>query len=124
MLFRSHFSDRSGLGSSEDYYALYGIIESSSFSHGSVDGPRAFDEKRAGLAAIKKKIAAALGDAVKGQPAAQPATMPEGYQLISDIRKTKGKDWFADGEAWNGALTASKDFMVDAKGVFAWGPFV
>ena len=103
--------------SNEDYYALYGIIESSSFSHGSVDGPRAFDEKRAGLAAIKKKIAAALGDAVKGQPAAQPATMPEGYQLISDIRKTKGKDWFADGEAWNGALTASKDFMVDAKGV-------
>ena len=103
--------------SSEDYYALYGVIESSSFSHGSVDGPQTFEEKRAGLIAIKKKIATALGDTVKVQPAAQPETIPEGYRLISDIRKTKGKDWFADGEAWNGALTASRDFMAGAKGV-------
>ncbi|MDP6903665.1 MAG: DUF1549 domain-containing protein, partial [Verrucomicrobiota bacterium] len=103
--------------STEDYYALYGIIKSSSFSHGSVDGPRTFDEKRTGLAAIKKKIAAALGDAVKGQPAAQSEKVPEGYQLISDIRQTGGKDWFADGVAWSDGVTAQGDFTIGANAV-------
>jgi len=103
--------------STEDYYALYGIIKSSSFSHGSVDGPRTFDEKRTGLAAIKKKIAAALGDAVKGQPTAQSEKIPEGYQLISDIRQTGGKDWFADGVAWSDGVTAQGDFTIGANAV-------
>jgi hypothetical protein len=69
------------------------------------------------LASIKKKVATAIGSVVKEQPAAQPETMPEGYQLISDIRKTKGKDWFADGIAWDNGLTAQGDFTIEAKAV-------
>ena len=36
-------------------------------------------------------------------------------KLISDIRKTQGRDWFADGEAWADALTKPGDFTVNAK---------
>ncbi|SVE43444.1 uncharacterized protein METZ01_LOCUS496298, partial [marine metagenome] len=96
--------------STRDYYALYGLIGSGSFSHGSVDGMKTFSEKRKALQGLKAKIASQ----VKVEPAPTPdkQAKPDGYQLISDISQTGGKDWFADGEAWANALTDANDFMV------------
>ena len=103
--------------STADYYALYGLVKSSSFSHGSVDGPRVFTEKAQALLKIKKILAAPLGDRLKVQTTAEPKVKTDGYQLISDIRKTKGKDWFADGVAWHNAFTASGDFTIEGQSV-------
>jgi len=99
--------------STRDYYALYGLIESGSFSHGSVDGTKTFSEKRKVLQGLKAKIAGQ----VKVEPAPTPdkQVKPDGYQLISDISQTGGKDWFADGEAWANALTDANDFMVQGE---------
>ena len=103
--------------STADYYSLYGLVKSSSFSHGSVDGPRVFTEKAQALLKIKKILAAPLGDRLKVQTTAEPKVKTDGYQLISDIRQTKGKDWFADGVAWHNAFTASGDFTIEGQTV-------
>jgi len=103
--------------STADYYSLYGLVKSGSFSHGSVDGPRVFTEKAQALLKIKKILAAPLGDRLKVQTTAEPKVKTDGYQLISDIRKTKGKDWFADGVAWHNAFTASGDFTIEGQAV-------
>mgnify|MGYP000400887249 CR=1 FL=1 len=106
--------------STRDFYALYGMIESGSFSHGAVDGSAKFGDTRRALAESKKKIASALPASLLKEwknETSTPADRPEGYQLISDIRQTRGKDWFADGEAWVGALTQPSEFTVGAKSV-------
>lgn len=103
--------------STADYYSLYGLVKSGSFSHGSIDGPQAFVEKSRALMEIKRKLAGILDDSINVKPEAQPEIKTDGYQLISDIRQTKGKDWFADGVAWNEAQTALGDFVVSGKGV-------
>lgn len=99
--------------STADYYALYGLIESSSFSHGAVDGPQKFAAQQKGLADLKQKIRPTLPK--QDEAASTPAEANEKHQLISDIRKTQGRDWFADGEAWADALTKRGDFTVNAK---------
>ena len=99
--------------STADYYALYGLIESGSFSHGAVDGPEKFAALQKGLADLKQKIRPTLPKQDEAAPA--PAEANEKHQLISDIRKTQGRDWFADGEAWADALTQPGDFTVNAK---------
>ena len=99
--------------STADYYALYGLIESGSFSHGAVDGPEKFDALQKGLADLKQKIRPTLSKQDEAAPT--PAEANEKHQLISDIRKTQGRDWFADGEAWADALTKPGDFTVNAK---------
>uniref|UniRef100_UPI002599AD7E DUF1549 domain-containing protein n=1 Tax=uncultured Sulfitobacter sp. TaxID=191468 RepID=UPI002599AD7E len=84
--------------STRDFYALYGMIESGSFSHGAVDGSAKFGDTRRALAESKKKIASALPASLLKEwknETSTPADRPEGYQLISDIRQTRGKDWFA-----------------------------
>ena len=100
--------------STKDYYALYGMIGSGSFSHGAVDGPDKFAELQKGLADLKQKIQPTLPKPTVAAPApAEEAN--EQYQLISDIRKTQGHDWFADGAAWTDSLTDADDFTVNAK---------
>ncbi len=99
--------------STADYYALYGLIESGSFSHGAVDGPEKFTALQKGLADLKQKIRPSLPKIDVDPPA--PAAANSKYQLISDIRKTQGRDWFTDGEAWADALTKPGDFTVNAK---------
>ncbi len=102
--------------STADYYALYGLIESGSFSHGSVDGLAKFADLQKGLNGMKEKIRPTLPKLDEDAP--PPAVAPnEKYQLISDIRKTQGRDWFTDGEAWADALTKPGDFTVNAKAV-------
>ena len=100
--------------STKDYYALYGMIGSGSFSHGAVDGPDKFAELQKGLVDLKQKIQSTLPKPAVAAPApAEEAN--EQYQLISDIRKTEGHDWFADGAAWTDSLTDADDFTVNAK---------
>ena len=99
--------------STADYYALYGLIESGSFSHGAVDGPEKFAALQKGMADLKQKIRPTLPKQDEAAP--PPAEANEKHQLISDIRKTQGRDWFADGEAWADALTKPGDFTVNAK---------
>tara|TARA_B100000614_G_scaffold262507_1_gene296438 strand:- start:1330 stop:4176 length:2847 start_codon:yes stop_codon:yes gene_type:complete len=103
--------------STADYYSLYGLVKSSSFSHGSVDGQQAFIHKKEELTALKKKIATALGDSIKTQPVVNSEVKTDGYTLITDIRQTKGKDWFADGTAWRDAFTVSGDFTIEGQSV-------
>ena len=103
--------------STADYYALYGLVKSGSFSHGSVDGPQTFAEKAKDLVEIKKKIGMSLDNSIKVQPVAQPEAKTDGFTLISDIQQTKGKDWFADGTAWEDTLTDSGVFTVGSQGV-------
>ena len=100
--------------STKDYYALYGMIGSGSFSHGAVDGPDKFAELQKGLVDLKQKIQSTLPKPVKAA-SAPVAETNEKYQLISDIRKTQGHDWFADGAAWTDSLTDADDFTVNAK---------
>ena len=100
--------------STKDYYALYGMIGSGSFSHGAVDGPDKFTELQKGLVDLKQKIQSTLPNpAVVAPVPAEQANKQ--YQLISDIRKTQGHDWFADGAAWTDSLTDADDFTVNAK---------
>ena len=104
--------------STADYYSLYGLIKSGSFSHGGVDGPAKFGETRKSLTGLKAKIAGALPEPLKADAAVLNAKQ-EGYQLISDIRKTGGKDWFGDGDAWTDSLTKANAFTVRGNAVRA-----
>jgi len=101
--------------STRDYYALYGLIGSGSFSHGSVDGTKTFSEKRRALQDLKSKIASQVE--VKSDSIPKERAAADGYQLISNISQTFGKDWFADGEAWGNALTAGDDFIVQGEAI-------
>ncbi len=103
--------------STRDFYALYGMIESGSFSHGAVDGPAKFGDTQKALAEMK----GALGKmfAAKLKPVTNATATPKGYRLISDIRRSAGKDWFADGTAWANALTKAGEFTVEATGLRA-----
>lgn len=100
--------------STKDYYALYGMIGSGSFSHGAVDGPNKFAELQKGLVDLKQKIQSIQPKTAEAA-SAPAAETNEKYQLISDIRKTQGHDWFADGAAWADSLTDADDFTVNAK---------
>jgi hypothetical protein len=106
--------------STRDFYALYGMIESGSFSHGSVDGPAKFGDTRKVLTKMKgplKKIFAAHLKPAAPDAVAKAITTPKGYRLISDVRRSAGKDWFADGAAWANALTTAGEFTVEAAGL-------
>lgn len=103
--------------STADYYSLYGLVKSGSFSHGSVDGPETFVEKAKNLIEIKKKIGSSLDDLIQKQSVERPQVKADGFTLISDIQQTKGTDWFADGIAWSDALTVPGDFTVVAQGI-------
>ncbi len=98
--------------STADYYSLYGLIKSGSFSHGAVDGPATFGKTRGELAKLKTKLGAILPAPLKEEAKPAPPFKGEGFQLISDIRETGGKDWFADGDAWVDALSRPCDFTV------------
>jgi hypothetical protein len=105
--------------STRDFYALYGMIESGSFSHGSVEGSAKFGDTQKALEEMKaalKKISAAQ---LKPADAPKAAAAPKDYRLISDIRRSHGKDWFADGAAWANALTKAGEFTIETGGVRA-----
>jgi hypothetical protein len=103
--------------STRDFYALYGMIESSSFSHGSVEGPAKFGDTQKALAEIKGALEKTFAAQLKPAAAPKATAAPKGYRLISDIRRTHGKDWFADGAAWANALTKTGEFTVEAGGL-------
>ena len=58
--------------STRDYYALYGMLESSSFSHGAIDASGAFAKPMAELAVLKNKLRALLGQRWEQEAALVP----------------------------------------------------
>jgi len=103
--------------STRDFYALYGMIESGSFSHGSVEGSSKFDDTQKALAEIKEALKKTFAAQPKPVAVLKAAAVPKGYHLISDIRNSHGKDWFADGVAWANALTKAGEFTVETGGL-------
>ncbi|MBC8325997.1 MAG: PSD1 domain-containing protein [Verrucomicrobia subdivision 3 bacterium] len=103
--------------STRDFYALYGMIESGSFSHGSVDGPAKFGDTQKALAKMKEVLKKMFEAQLKPVAVLKAADAPKDYRLISDIRRSVGKDWFADGAAWTNALTTPGEFTVETDGL-------
>ena len=103
--------------STRDFYALYGMIESGSFSHGSVEGPAKFGNSQKTLLEIKGALKKIFTAQLKPVAAPKATAAPEEYHLISDIRRSQGKDWFADGAAWMEAITTAGEFTVEAGGL-------
>ena len=103
--------------STRDFYALYGMIESGSFSHGSVEGSSKFDDTQKALAEMKVALKKTFAAQLKPGGALKAVAAPKGYHLISNIRSSHGKDWFADGAAWANALTKTGEFTVEAGGL-------
>jgi hypothetical protein len=103
--------------STRDFYALYGMIESGSFSHGSVEGPAKFGNSQKMLAEIKGALKKIFTAQLKPVAVTKATAAPEEYHLISDIRRSQGKDWFADGAAWMEAITTAGEFTVEAGGL-------
>jgi len=103
--------------STRDFYALYGMIESGSFSHGSVEGSAKFGDTQKALVEMKKALKKTFAAQLKPVAALKADAAPKGYRLISDVRQSHGKDWFADGVAWANALTKTGEFTVEAGGL-------
>ena len=102
--------------STRDFYALYGMIESGSFSHGSVEGSSKFNDTQKALTEMKEALKKTFDAQLKPVAVLNAAAAPKGYHLISDIRSSHGKDWFADGVAWANALTKPGEFTVETGG--------